>query len=88
MPSHFYTMLSGMPAETATPKLSRSPSGEACPPSSPAACITACTGRQPFIRDHGYSRTPRPWPRWPCRSQTPYTMFSVSSRAEGTGMLR
>jgi hypothetical protein len=32
-------------------------------PSSPACCITACTARQPVIRDHGQSRIPRPLPR-------------------------
>ena len=40
-----------MPAVTAaTPKPCRSPLGEAGTPSSPAACITACTARQPVIR--------------------------------------
>jgi hypothetical protein len=43
-----------MPAETAaTPKPWRSPLGEACGPSRSAVAITACTARQPVMRDQG-----------------------------------
>src|SRR4051812_10220035 len=67
------------------PEPCRSPLGEAGTPSSPAACITACTARHPVIRDHGRSHMPRPLPRLACSSQMPCTISIVSSRAGGTG---
>jgi hypothetical protein len=48
-----------MPA--ATPKPWRRPFGEACGPSSRAACMTAWTARQPVMRDQGQRRSPRPF---------------------------
>ncbi len=50
-PSHFWTSLSEMPAETAaTPKPYQNPLAEEYGPSSRAPIMTSCTARQPVIR--------------------------------------
>lgn len=62
--------------------------GRGVRPVKPGAPMTACTARQPVIRDQGHNRTPRPRPRSPCSSRTPCAMTSASSRAGGTGTAR
>lgn len=69
------------------PKPWRSPLGEACGPSSPAACITGCTARQPVMRDQSQRCPPRPLSRQAWRFAVHQVERFEQGRGDGHGAI-